>query len=208
MKKVINAFLFFLLILFACALVSVGVDYIREGSLDIFRAIALAIFSFLTIKGIRGTYRKAFKSETVPNNAYQQQMLQQQILQQQMMQQQMMRQNMAAPLMPQNQAQEPNPEMDHVDDMAVQYNPYFTDVYEEQIASQRERQQVMQRQLAEQQMLQQQMAQQQMLQQQMAQQQLVQQKMMQQQILQQQRVDQELLEAQLQQVMNNNKPLQ
>ena len=159
MKKVINAFLFFLLILFACALVSVGVDYIREGSLDIFRAIALAIFSFLTIKGIRGTYRKAFKSETVPNNAYQQQMLQQQMLQQQMMQQQMMRQNMAAPLMPQNQAQEPNPEMDHVDDMAVQYNPYFTDVYEEQIASQRERQQVMQRQLAEQQMLQQQMAQ-------------------------------------------------
>ncbi len=198
MKKVINAFLFFLLILFACALVSVGVDYIREGSLDIFRAIALAIFSFLTIKGIRGSYRKAFKSETVPDNAYQQQMLQQQ----------MMRQNMAAPLMPQNQAQEPNPEMDHVDDMAVQYNPYFTDVYEEQIASQRERQQVMQRQLAEQQMLQQQMAQQQMLQQQMAQQQLLQQQMMQQQILQQQRVDQELLEAQLQQVMNNNKPLQ
>jgi len=203
MKKVINAFLFFLLILFACALVSVGVDYIREGSLDIFRAIALAIFSFLTIKGIRGSYRKAFKSETVPDNAYQQQMLQQQ-----MMQQQMMRQNMAAPLMPQNQAQEPNPEMDHVDDMAVQYNPYFTDVYEEQIASQRERQQVMQRQLAEQQMLQQQMAQQQMLQQQMAQQQLLQQQMMQQQMLQQQRVDQELLEAQLQQVMNNNKPLQ
>ena len=184
MKKVINAFLFFLLILFACALVSVGVDYIREGSLDIFRAIALAIFSFLTIKGIRGSYRKAFKSETVPDNAYQQQMLQQQMMQQQ------------------------NPEMDHVDDMAVQYNPYFTDVYEEQIASQRERQQVMQRQLAEQQMLRQQMAQQQMLQQQMAQQQLLQQQMMQQQMLQQQRVDQELLEAQLQQVMNNNKPLQ
>ncbi|MBQ2557600.1 MAG: hypothetical protein II553_01135 [Lachnospiraceae bacterium] len=206
MKKVINAALFFFLLIFLAACAKVGVDAFKER--DFTEAIIAAVFTALSIKGIRGTYRKAFKSETAPNNAYQQQMLQQQMLQQQMMQQQMMRQNMAAPLMPQNQAQEPNPEMDHVDDMAVQYNPYFTDVYEEQIASQRERQQVMQRQLAEQQMLQQQMAQQQMLQQQMAQQQLLQQKMMQQQILQQQRVDQELLEAQLQQVMNNNKPLQ
>jgi len=68
---------------------------------------------------------------------------------------------------------EPNPEMDRVDDMSVQYNPYFADVYEKQFAEQRKKQQQMEQQM------QMQMEMQQRLQQQIQQEQLLQQQMLQ-----------------------------
>ena len=156
MKRVINAFLFFSLIILLLATLSVGYDYLRYRSLA--HVFVIALFAVLEIKGIKSTYRKAFppqKTVFVP---------------QQMMPQQMMPQQM-----PMAGNTEPNPEMDHVDDMSVQYNPYFSDVYEEQLAAQREKQQMLKRQLEEQQALQQQiLEQQQMIREQVLQQQMMQ----------------------------------
>ena len=122
------------------------------------------ILAAVTLGGIRKTYRKAFGDHDT------------------------------APAPQQNQQQMFNPEMDHVDDMSMQYNPYFSDVYAEQA---QEKQQQLQQQLEQQQLLQQQMMQQnllrqQMLEQQLLQQQLVQQQMSQQQMLQQQLVQQDI----------------
>ena len=147
MKRVINAFLFFTLILLLIATLSVGKDYLRYRSFA--HVFVVALFAVLEIKGIKSTYRKAFppqKTVYVPQAP--------QMMPQQMMPQQMM------PIAPNV---EPNPEMDHVDDMAVQYNPYFSDVYEEQLAAQREKQQMIQKQLEQQQELQQQILQQQQI---------------------------------------------
>ena len=161
MKRVINAFLFFSLIILLLATLSVGYDYLRYRSLA--HVFVIALFAVLEIKGIKSTYRKAFppqKTVFVP---------------QQMMPQQMMPQQMMTQQMPMAGNTEPNPEMDHVDDMSVQYNPYFSDVYEEQLAAQREKQQMLKRQLEEQQALQQQiLEQQQMIREQVLQQQMMQ----------------------------------
>ncbi|MBR5712892.1 MAG: hypothetical protein IKX54_04780 [Lachnospiraceae bacterium] len=52
---------------------------------------------------------------------------------------------------------EVSPEMDHIDDMAMQYNPYFADVYEQQQQEALQRQQEQIRKMMEQQLEQQQM---------------------------------------------------
>ncbi|MBO4627968.1 MAG: hypothetical protein J5645_08325 [Lachnospiraceae bacterium] len=149
MKRVINAFLFFSLIILLLATLSVGKDYLFEQNRSLIHIFVFLLFAILEIKGIKSTYRKAFppqKTVYVPQAP-------------QMMPQQMMPQQM----MPMAPNVEPNPEMDHVDDMAVQYNPYFSDVYEEQLAAQREKQQMIQKQLEQQQELQQQILQQQQI---------------------------------------------
>ncbi len=154
MKRVINAFLFFTLILLLIATLSVGKDYLFEQKRSLIHIFMLLLFAVLEIKGIKSTYRKAFPPQKTVYVPQAPQMMPQQMMPQQMMPQQMM------PIAPNV---EPNPEMDHVDDMAVQYNPYFSDVYEEQLAAQREKQQMLKKQLEQQQELQQQILQQQQI---------------------------------------------
>ena len=154
MKRVINAFFFFSLILLFLVTLSVGYNDIFRGSPSGGTIFAFLLFSVLEIKGIKSTYRKAFPPQKTVYVPQAPQMMPQQMMPQQMMPQQMM------PMAPNV---EPNPEMDHVDDMAVQYNPYFSDVYEEQLAAQREKQQMIQKQLEQQQELQQQILQQQQI---------------------------------------------
>ena len=131
-------------------------------------------FTFITFAGIRKTYRNAFGDHN------------------------------PAPVQQPNQQQMFDPEMDHTDDMSMQYNPYFSDIYAEQAQEQQkqlqqqlEQQQLLQQQMMQQQMLRQQMMEQQMLQQQMVQQQTMQQQMLQQQMIQQQTAQQQILDQQL-----------
>lgn len=142
----------------------VGVTIDSFGENDFGEAFVGIAFTLISLAGVRKTYRNAFGDHDT------------------------------APTPQQNQQQMFNPEMDHVDDMSMQYNPYFSDVYAEQA---QEKQQQLQQQLEQQQLLQQQMMQQnllrqQMLEQQLLQQQLVQQQMSQQQMLQQQLVQQDI----------------
>jgi hypothetical protein len=96
-----------------------------------------------------------------------------------------------------------SPEMDHTDDMAVQYNPYFSDVYAEQAKEQQQQiaQQMQQQQLLQQQMMQQEMLQQQLLRQQAVQQQMAQQTMAQQQMVRRQMEQQAIAQQMAQQQM-------
>ena len=132
MKRVINAALFFLLIIFLLAFGSITIESFTGGEFG--DAIISLILAAVTFGGVRKTYRNAFgdHSDMAQN--------QQQIPQQEMF----------------------NPEMDHADDMSMQYNPYFADVYAEQEeALRREQQQQMQQQRLQNSAMQQQMVRQQ-----------------------------------------------
>ena len=78
-----------------------------------------------------------------------------------------------------------SPEMDHADDMSVQYNPYFSDVYEEQMQAQHQKME------QQQQLIQQQLEQQQLLQKQIIEQQRIAREL-EEKIAQQQDIDQQL----------------
>ena len=176
MKRVINAAAFFLLLILLFAFAGVTVDSLTD--FDFGEAFIGFIFTYLTFRGVRSTYRKAFGDHP-------------------------------AQTQPQNPELGFNPEMDHTDDMSMQYNPYFSDVYAEQAQEQQRQlqQQLEQQQLLQQQMMQQQLIRQQMLEQQLLQQQLVQQQTAQQQMLQQQlaqqEIDRQLLLQQQQQMMQD-----
>ena len=166
-----------------------GVDYWRDG-----REWAGTLFCIflcvLMAKGIAGCYRRAFKPQVI--------VVPQPMVQGNMMPNGMMPNGMMpGSMMPNGQPMvpgEPNPEMDHVDDMSMQYNPYFSDVYEEQLQQQRQQQEIMQRQLAEQQLLaeRQRILQEQMENQQRMQQQMEAQKQLEQE-LQNQRMAQDII---------------
>ena len=181
MKRVIYAFFFFLLVLFMIAVLSVSKDYWHNRD---YTGMFVSVFLLLlSLKGIRKCYRGAFKPEVI------------------MVPQQNMPVTMMPGAMPNLQQNipgasvEPNPEMDHIDDMSVQYNPYFADVYEEQLADQRRQQQIMQRQLQERQFLEQQQL--------VIQQQMLEQQRMAMEIADQQRLGQELLNQQMAQEILN-----
>ncbi len=173
MRRFLNAALFLLLIIVFAAICKVGRDAILEHD---FTEVGIAtVFALLCGKGVIKTAKKAFgpdRQTAVNNNRMPGYPMQRQMGQMGPMQpmQPMMPTMPVQPVMPVPPAQtgEPNPEMDHVDDMAVQYNPYFADVYEEQIQEQQRR---IEEQLRQQKLLQQQMAQQQELQRQLLEQQ-------------------------------------
>ena len=183
MKRVIYGLSFFLLLIFEAAFASVGWDYWKDGE---WAGTLFCIFLCVLMgKGIVSCYRKAFKPEVI-------------VVPQPMAPGTMMPGGgMPGAMMQNGQPMvpgEPNPEMDHLDDMSMQYNPYFSEVYEEQLQQQRQQQEIMQRQLAEQQLLaeRQRILQEQMENQQRMQQQMEAQKQLEQE-LQNQRMAQDII---------------
>lgn len=164
MRRFFSAAFFFLLLVLFLAFCSVGWDALRER--DFMEVGIASVFAILAFKGLRKNFKKAFGPD--PQTAVNNNRMPGYPMQQQMGQMGPMQPMQPMMPVPPAQAGEPNPEMDHVDDMAVQYNPYFADVYAEQIQEQQRR---IEEQLRQQQLLQQQMAQQQELQRQLQQQQ-------------------------------------